>query len=236
MLISFLRSGNANLLTVVVYIISALLTIFLVLPLHEAAHGFVAYKLGDDTAKRSGRLTLNPIAHIDYIGAALILIIGFGWAKPVSVDARRFKNPKVGMALTALAGPLSNVFAAVAAGLLSNTFLLLFYKGIINAGPDIFGVSLLSYLFLFFEFIISINIGLAVFNFLPVPPLDGSKILMAFLPNSAIRWISEREGMISMVLFIVVMLGGFNGIISIADRYMYNFISWLTWLPFSAIV
>ena len=129
MLISFLRSGNANLLTVVVYIISALLTIFLVLPLHEAAHGFVAYKLGDDTAKRSGRLTLNPIAHIDYIGAALILIIGFGWAKPVSVDARRFKNPKVGMALTALAGPLSNVFAAVAAGLLSNTFLLLFYKG-----------------------------------------------------------------------------------------------------------
>ena len=176
---------------VVVYIISALLTIFLVLPLHEAAHGFVAYKLGDDTAKRFGRLTLNPIAHIDYIGAALILIIGFGWAKPVSVDARRFKNPKVGMALTALAGPLSNVFAAVAAGLLSNTFLLLFYKGIINAGPDIFGVSLLSYLFLFFEFIISINIGLAVFNFLPVPPLDGSKILMAFLPNSAIMWISD---------------------------------------------
>ena len=236
MLISLFRSGNVNLLTVIVYIISVLLTIFLVLPLHECAHGFVANKLGDSTAKRMGRLTLNPMAHIDYIGAALMILIGFGWAKPVPVDSRKFKNPRAGMALTALAGPVSNLLAAIVAGLLSNVFMVMYYKGIISAGPEIFGTSLLVYLFLFFEFLISINIGLAVFNFLPVPPLDGSKILMAFLPDNAIRWISEREGTITMILFIVIMMGGFNGILNIADKYLYNFISWLTWLPFSWVV
>ena len=233
MLISLIRSGNANLLTVIIYIISILLTIFLVLPLHECAHGFVAYKLGDDTAKRAGRITLNPLAHINYVGAALMLLIGFGWAEPVPVDARNFKNPKAGMAITALAGPVSNLLAAIVAGFLSNLFYFLYVKG---AGIEIFGISLLAYLLMFFEFLISINIGLAVFNFLPVPPLDGSKILMAFLPNKAIRWILERQGTISMILFIVIMMGGFNGILGVFDDVFYKFISWLTWLPFSALL
>ncbi len=236
MLISLIRSGNANLLTVIIYIISILLTIFLVLPLHECAHGFVAYKLGDDTAKRAGRITLNPLAHINYVGAALMLLIGFGWAEPVPVDARNFKNPKAGMAITALAGPVSNLLAAIVAGFLSNLFYFLYVKGIIGAGIEIFGISLLAYLLMFFEFLISINIGLAVFNFLPVPPLDGSKILMAFLPNKAIRWILERQGTISMILFIVIMMGGFNGILGVFDDVFYKFISWLTWLPFSALL
>ena len=236
MLISLIRSGNANLLTVIIYIISILLTIFLVLPLHECAHGFVAYKLGDDTAKRAGRITLNPLAHINYVGAALMLLIGFGWAEPVPVDARNFKNPKAGMAITALAGPVSNLLAAIVAGFLSNLFYFLYVKGIIGAGIEIFGISLLAYLLMFFEFLISINIGLAVFNFLPVPPLDGSKILMAFLPNKAIRWILERQGTISMILFIVIIMGGFNGILGVFDDVFYKFISWLTWLPFSALL
>ena len=213
-----------------------MLTIFLVLPLHECAHGFVAYKLGDDTAKRAGRITLNPLAHINYVGAALMLLIGFGWAEPVPVDARNFKNPKAGMAITALAGPVSNLLAAIVAGFLSNLFYFLYVKGIIGAGIEIFGISLLAYLLMFFEFLISINIGLAVFNFLPVPPLDGSKILMAFLPNKAIRWILERQGTISMILFIVMMMGGFNGILGVFDDVFYKFISWLTWLPFSALL
>ena len=95
MLMSLLKSGNMDIVSVITYIISVLMVIFLVNPLHECAHGFVAYKLGDKTAKYQGRLTLNPIAHIDYMGALLMLLVGFGWAKPVPVDARNFKNPTI---------------------------------------------------------------------------------------------------------------------------------------------
>ena len=210
MLISLLRSGQANLMTVIMYILSILLTVFLVLPLHECAHGFVAHKLGDDTAKRQGRLTLNPLAHIDYMGAALMLLIGFGWAKPVPVDARKFKDPKKGMALTALAGPVSNLLAAVVAGLILNGLEAMVYNGVMPIN------TVVTYVYLFFYFLISVNIGLAVFNFIPVPPLDGSKILMAFLPDKALYWIAQREQMISMGLFVVIMMGGFNGVLKIS--------------------
>ena len=125
MLLSLIRSGNVNIISIIVYIISSLMVIFLVMPLHEWAHGFVAYKLGDRTAKYQGRLTLNPLAHIDYLGAAMILLIGFGWAKPVPVDPRNFKNPKRDMALTALAGPVSNLLAAVVSGLISNLIVMI---------------------------------------------------------------------------------------------------------------
>ncbi len=227
MLISLLRSGNGNIMTVIMYILSTLLTIFLVLPLHECAHGFVASKLGDNTAKREGRLTLNPMKHIDYVGAALLLLIGFGWAKPVPVNPRNFKNPKAGMALSALAGPVSNLLAAIAAGLLRNGLAALCANGILPLN------TFMAYVFVFFQFLISINIGLAVFNFIPIPPLDGSKILMAFLPDKAIYWINQRQQVLSIGLFVVVMLGGLNGILSIADDFFYNIISWLTYLPFS---
>ena len=226
MLISLLRSGQANLMTVIMYILSILLTVFLVLPLHECAHGFVAHKLGDDTAKRQGRLTLNPLAHIDYMGAALMLLIGFGWAKPVPVDARKFKDPKKGMALTALAGPVSNLLAAVVAGLILNGLEAMLYNGVMPIN------TVVTYVYLFFYFLISVNIGLAVFNFIPVPPLDGSKILMAFLPDKALYWIAQREQMISMGLFVVIMMGGFNGVLSRVDGLLYDVIIWLTNLPF----
>lgn len=226
MLINLLRNGG-DLVTVIVYILSTLLTIFLVLPLHECAHGFVAYKLGDDTAKRQGRITLNPLMHIDYVGAALMLLVGFGWAKPVPVEARRFKNPKKGMALTALAGPVSNLLAAIAAGLILNGLSALQWNGILPVN------AFMGYVGDFFRFLVAINIGLAVFNFLPVPPLDGSKILMAFLPDKYIFWIAQREQMISMALFVVIMMGGLNGILSVANYYLAAFIYWLTYLPFS---
>ncbi len=225
MLFSLLKSGN--LISVLMYILSVLLTIFLVLPLHECAHGLVAYKLGDDTAKRQRRLTLNPLEHIDYLGACLMLIIGFGWAKPVPINPRRFKNPKAGMALTALAGPVSNLLAAIVAGLIQNGILFMIFKGIIP------GSTFIGYVLMFFEFLITVNIGLAVFNFIPIPPLDGSKILMAFLPDKAIIWIEQRMGIISMVLFVVIIFGGLDGILGRANNFFYNCISWLTSLPFS---
>ena len=226
MLISLLRNGG-SFINVIVYILSTLLTIFLVLPLHECAHGFIAHKLGDDTAKREGRLTLNPLVHIDYIGAALMLLVGFGWAKPVPVNSRYFKDPKKGMALTALAGPVSNLLAAIVAGLIRNGFLALIAKEVLPWN------DFMMYVLMFFQFLVYINIGLAVFNFLPVPPLDGSKILMAFLPDKYIFWIAQREQMISVIVFVVVMMGGLNGILSVANNVLGGFIDWLTYLPFS---
>lgn len=230
MLISLLRSGNLDFFSVIMYILSTLFTIFFVLPLHEYAHGFVAYKLGDSTAKRQGRLTLNPIAHVDYLGAALLLIAGFGWAKPVPINPRNFKNPKTGMALTALAGPVSNLLASIAAGLISNLIFLIAYKA---GGAEAALSGVITYIMLFFQYLIMINIGLAVFNFLPVPPLDGSKILMAFLPDKAVYWILQREQIISIVLMVLVFTGGLNGILTFFTERLYNLISWLTLLPFS---
>ncbi len=229
MLISLLRSGTADLFTVIMYILSTLMTIFLVLPLHEFAHGFVANKLGDNTAKRQGRLTLNPLAHIDYMGAALLLIVGFGWAKPVPINARNFKNPKVGMAISALAGPVSNLIAAIAAGLVYNGLFVLLGRTI---GLYAVYITAWKYLFVFLQFLIMINVGLAVFNFLPIPPLDGSKIALAFLPDKIAYWILEREQMISIILMILIFTGGLNGILNIADDFLYSFVLWLTSLPF----
>ncbi len=225
MLFTLLRSGNF--ISVIMYILSVLLTIFLVLPLHECAHGLVAYKLGDDTAKRQHRLTLNPLEHIDYLGACLMLIIGFGWAKPVPINPRRFENPKAGMALTALAGPVSNLLAAIAAGLIQNGLMFMIIKDVIPYNDFVY------YVLIFFEFLITVNIGLAVFNFIPIPPLDGSKILMAFLSDDAIIWIEQRMHIISAVLFVIVIMGGLDGILGRANNLFYGWISWLTWLPFS---
>ena len=222
-----IRSQNTDLLTVIVYILSTLMTIFLILPLHECAHGFIAYKLGDDTAKREGRLTLNPLAHIDYLGALLMLLIGFGWAKPVPVNPRYFKNPKKGMALTALAGPVSNLLASIAAGLIKNLLVFVCYK--CDWSTD----GVMMYVFAFFNFLMIMNIGLAVFNFIPVPPLDGSKILMAFLPDKAIFWLNQRTQMLSIGLFVLIMMGGLNGILSVINTFFYQLINWLTFLPFS---
>lgn len=227
MLLNLIRNGGGDIWRVIMYILSTLLTIFLVLPLHECAHGFVANKLGDDTAKRQGRLTLNPLAHIDYMGAALLLLVGFGWAKPVPVNARYFKNPKKGMALTALAGPVSNLLAAIAAGLIQSGLLALINNSILPLNQFVY------YVLIFFQYLIVINISLAVFNFIPVPPLDGSKILMAFLPDKAIFWIAQREQIISIGLFVIIMMGGFNGIMNVASDFFYSIISWLTYLPFS---
>ncbi len=232
MLLNMLRSGNVDILSVIVYIISSLMVIFLVMPLHEWAHGIVANKLGDRTAKFQGRLTLNPLAHIDYMGAAMILLIGFGWAKPVPVDPRNFKKPKRDMALTALAGPVANLLAAIAAGLVSNGILTIWIK----THPDLYYIQAsnpIYYVLLFFEFLIMINVSLAVFNFIPIPPLDGSKILMAFLPDKWIRQIEQYQMYITIGFLVIVMSGALGGILSPVQRTLYNGINWLTTLPFS---
>ena len=195
MLFNILRGGT-SFLNVVVYIVSSLIVIFLTLPIHEFSHGFVATKLGDTTPKYQGRLTLNPLAHIDYLGALCILIFGFGWAKPVSVNMRNFKNPKLGMAITAIAGPMSNIIVAFITIILKDFISLFLSSNTIG-----------YYLCLLCIFIAQINVYLAVFNLIPIPPLDGSRILNAILPDSAYYKLMRYERFLIWGVFALIYLG-----------------------------
>ncbi|WP_316610609.1 site-2 protease family protein [uncultured Ruminococcus sp.] len=172
-MLSQLLSGNFTIQTIIAEILAVLVIIFLILPFHEWAHAQTAYLLGDKGIKQRGRLSLNPLSHIDPVGALAMLFIGFGWAKPVPVDARYFKNPKVGMAITAFMGPVANLIAALA-GLFVFHTLWCIVPTFFTAGG--FG----SYVLAFLQFYIIVNVNLAVFNLLPIPPLDGSKILFVF--------------------------------------------------------
>ncbi|MBE6961000.1 MAG: site-2 protease family protein [Ruminococcaceae bacterium] len=176
-----------------------LLAVVLCLTVHETAHGFAAYLLGDRTAKQEGRLSLNPLRHVDLVGLALLFTAGFGWAKPVPVDPRHFRNPKRGMAVTALAGPASNFLLAI--------LLLLICKAIyIYNDPGSFLITVFYTLL----YAVQLSIGLGLFNLLPIPPLDGSKILAAFLPDRAYYTLMryERYG---MILLLVLSLANVTG-------------------------
>ena len=215
-----LLSRELNLATAIIYILSALAVIFLTSPIHEFAHGFIADRLGDPTARYQGRLTLNPFAHIDYMGALGILLVGFGGARPVPVNPYNFRNPKRDVAFVAVAGPLSNVVAAFVCMVLANLVLvttrtLAFY-----------------YVFLFFYFIAQINVRLAVFNLIPVPPLDGSRILAQFLPNRIYYKLMQYERYIYFILIILVFSGSLSGPISNVSNALMRGISDLASLPF----
>lgn len=163
--------------------------VLLCLVVHEVCHGLAAYRLGDPTAKRSNRLSLNPLHHLDFFGLLMMVTVGFGWAKPVPVDPRYFRNPKQGMAITALAGPVSNfVLAYLSAIAYSGLYAVAAVKG------ETAGLSLALQ---FFALLISLNIGLGIFNLVPFPPLDGSKVVAMFLPDRwYLRWMQlERYGM-----------------------------------------
>ena len=164
--------------------------------LHETCHGLAALAMGDPTAKRMGRLSLNPLKHIDLMGLLMLVVAKFGWAKPVPIDPRYFRNPKLGMAVTALAGPLSNVFlsALSAAGYMVSMFYAIELD-----------LAFLETLAEFFNIVFYLSAGLAVFNLLPVPPLDGSKVLFSLLPEKA-YWVLlryERYGMLAMMVLLL---------------------------------
>ena len=153
------------------------------LTFHELAHGYVAYRLGDPTARNAGRLTMNPLKHLDPLGVLAFIIMKIGWAKPVPVDPRYFKNPQKDMLMVALAGPASNVILAIASAILARALVALNLLPMFILQPVI-GMLVAS---------VWINIMLAVFNCLPIPPLDGSKVLMGLLPYEAARSYAKLE-------------------------------------------
>lgn len=224
LLLSLIRNGNFSITEVIVCIISSLVVIFFTMPIHEYAHSFTAYKLGDHSQRYSGRLTLNPFNHIDWFGALCILVAGFGWAKPVMVNQYNFKNAKSGMAITALAGPLANLILAFISLFLYNVFLFFFYSS---------KFILLIYIGLFFQYVAIINISLAVFNLIPVPPLDGSKILAIVLPEKLYYKLMQYERYIYFAILILIFSGALDGPISIARNYIFNIFVNITSMPFN---
>jgi Zn-dependent protease len=197
----------------------------LALSLHEAAHGFVAYKLGDPTAKSVGRLSLNPAKHFDVIGFIMLIFLGFGWAKPVPIDTRNFKKPKRDMAISAIAGPLSNLTLA----LVFTVFFKIYYE--VSRSPE-FDTILLNtpwrILGIFLYYGIRLNIMFAVFNLLPIPPFDGSRLLLAFLPTRIYFKIQRYERYIFIALIVLLFTGLLNVplnfcIEKITDLYMWMF-------------
>ena len=221
-----LLSGSMDFAEVVVYILSTLAVVFLTLPIHEWAHAFTAVKLGDDTPRWQGRLSINPFAHIDWIGAALIVLFGFGWAKPVQIDARNFKKPKRDMAITALAGPLANILMALILMIILNAMTLLLVMT---------DNSIIVYIFSFLYYIVQINIGLAVFNLIPIPPLDGSRLLSALLPDRYYYKLMRYEKYIFWVLIVMLYLGVLNAPLDFLTTYLYRGISFLARLPFELL-
>lgn len=223
-----LLNGEVGFISFIQYVISALIVIFLTMPVHEWAHGFVAFKLGDPTPRYLGRLTLNPLAHIDYVGALMILLFGFGWAKPVQVNSRYFKNPKWGMAITAFAGPLANIIVAFIS--------LLIAFGIIYTTTWLsYSVIWLNFILSVFIFIAQINISLAVFNLIPIPPLDGSKLLSALLPNRIYYRIMQYERYFFIVIVLLLVTGILNYPLDLLFEFVFTGVGFLAELPFKLI-
>ena len=192
--------------TVIYYLLSAIAAL-IALTVHEYCHGYAAYRLGDDTAKNFGRLTLNPLKHIDPYGAICMVLFHIGWAKPVPINARNFKNPKKDFAITAAAGPASNLILGFLSALL---YLLVFalVKDMTFVSKN-FTYHLINNLLTFIFVFHSVNVGLGLFNLLPIPPFDGSRLLNVFLPPKTYFAIMKYERKIYFGVVIWLLLGDY---------------------------
>lgn len=220
-MIIFLRELKTldNLYFTVIEYLPFILMVIISLPIHELAHGFIAYKLGDDTAYYQGRLTLNPFAHLDLFGTLSMIIFKFGWAKPVPINPMRFKcNMRLGMALTALAGPVSNLLLALLFMILSKGAYLL------GGTTEIIFFYFLNWLFFI---MMQSNLLLAFFNLLPIPPLDGSRILNHFLPYRAQVFMDNLERYSSYLIMGILLINRTTDFLSTIISFVSNLFLWL---------
>lgn len=203
--------GGGDVQTYVISMLLALPIILLSLSLHETAHGYAALKMGDPTARNLGRLSLNPLRHLDPVGFLCMLLAGFGWANPVPINSRNFRNPRKGLAVTALAGPASNLLLALL------FLLLLRFLGfglLWNlAYPSEFAARMAYFFVLFLYYGIQLNLTLAVFNLLPIPPLDGSRILSLMLPPRLLYKYMRYQRQISLIVMLLLLLGPLSSLI-----------------------
>ncbi len=213
---------SGDITSIILCAFSLLIVLFICFPVHECAHATAAKLLGDDTAERQGRVTLNPFAHLDLIGTIGLLLFGIGWAKPVPVQpyrCRKVKSQKAAMALTALAGPLSNV-------LISLVFMIIQKILIITLAGT--GGTMLIYVTLILSMVIDTNLYLAVFNLLPIPPFDGSRIFLIFLPQKYYFSVMKYEQILMFVVLGLLWTNILDGPLMFLSNSIYNFLNLIT--------
>ena len=205
MILSMLLNGG-NLFDILLTLLLMLPPMMLALSLHESAHGYVAWKCGDNTAYNMGRLTLNPLKHLDPLGFICLLVFGYGWANPVPINTRYFRNPKRGMALSALAGPVSNLLLGSLCAVVAGFVLGFGNFMILSATVPEYWIHVIVLLYQAMLYSALINFVYMTFNMIPVPPFDGSRVLLAFLPTNIYFKIMRYERQIMFGVLISLML------------------------------
>lgn len=218
MLLSFLAGGDIR--EIIIGILLTIPVVLISLSVHEAAHGYVAMKLGDPTAYNLGRVTLNPFKHLHPLGALCMLVFGYGWANPVPINARNFKNPKVGMALSSIAGPVSNIILGIIGAVVFTATDIIRITVIITGGTIPSAVAIVVEIFLQFCLYFGLmNFMLAAFNMIPVPPFDGSRFFSLFLPQKWYFAIMKYERIVMVVVLV--------GIIILSRVFNFSPFSWV---------
>lgn len=235
-LFTLVRMGGYNIMVTILTLPGVIIAI----SFHEFAHAFAADRLGDRTPRTQGRLSINPSAHLDPVGLILLLFAHIGWGKPVQINPNNFttKSKEKGETIVALAGPLMNFFLAI-------IFTIIFYILSIVDGSAVFemlisdeivGMSFMSLIALVIYYAIIVNIGLGVFNLIPIPPLDGSKIFLRLLPYKAQRWIDENENTIYIIFLVLWFLGLLSVLVTPVISLVRKAIFYIVGLAFSAFI
>ncbi len=221
MLLDMIRNGFS--VDTVISLCVRIFVIFCILPIHEFAHAFAAHKLGDETARLSGRLTISPLAHIDPFGAILMIVAGVGWAKPVPVNMNNLKtkNKKLGMAVVSFAGPFSNILMAL--------FFMLVMNAVTKFAPS---TDLTQIIFTFLYTAASLNVTLAVFNLIPIPPLDGSRLITLLIPDKYYYKIMQYERYIGIAFMLIILFGALDVPLAYLSSWLFKGLYYAAAFPF----